>query len=164
MDFELRGCPINKHQLIELISATLAGRKPNIPAYSVCVECKRQGNVCVLVAHGTPCLGPVTHAGCGALCPSYREGAMAAMGRWKRQTRGRSRSEFRILGQTNAEITRAFRGFNAWAWQFRKASEEAERNEHTRDENHSCRYAGAGGRRRIALHQISTATKWLTLS
>ena len=47
VDFELRGCPINKHQLIELISATLAGRKPNIPTYSVCLECKRRGNVCV---------------------------------------------------------------------------------------------------------------------
>ena len=50
VDFELRGCPINKVQLIELISATLAGRKPNVPTYSVCMECKRRGNVCVAVA------------------------------------------------------------------------------------------------------------------
>ena len=72
VDFELRGCPINKYQLIELITATLAGRKPNIPTYSVCIECKRKANVCIAVARGVPCLGPVTQAGCGAMCPSYR--------------------------------------------------------------------------------------------
>lgn len=127
VDFELRGCPINKHQLIELISATLAGRKPNIPSYSVCVECKRKGNVCVLVAHGTACLGPVTHAGCGALCPSYTRGCYGCYGPMETPNTQSLTSEFRILGQTNAEIGRAFRGFNAWAWEFRKASEEAER-------------------------------------
>lgn len=127
VDFELRGCPINKRQLIELISATLAGRKPTIPTYSVCVECKRKGNVCVMVAHGTPCLGPVTHAGCGALCPSYARGCYGCYGPMETPNTGSVSSGFRILGQTNVEITRAFRGFNAWAWQFRKASEEAER-------------------------------------
>ena len=69
VDFELQGCPIDKRQLIEVVSAFLNGRKPNVSAHSVCVECKRRGNVCVMVAHGTPCLGPVTHAGCGAICP-----------------------------------------------------------------------------------------------
>jgi sulfhydrogenase subunit delta len=127
VDLELRGCPINKRQLIELISATLAGRKPTIPTYSVCVECKRKGNVCVMVAHGTPCLGPVTHAGCGALCPSYARGCYGCYGPMETPNTGSLSSEFRILGQTNVEITRAFRGFNAWAWQFRKASEGAER-------------------------------------
>ena len=63
VDFELHGCPINKHQLLEVLSAFLNERRPAIPSYSVCVECKRRGNVCVMVAHGTPCLGPVTHAG-----------------------------------------------------------------------------------------------------
>ncbi len=63
VDFELRGCPIDKRQLVELISALLAGRKPGIPAHSVCYECKLRSNTCVMVAHGTPCLGPVTQAG-----------------------------------------------------------------------------------------------------
>ena len=72
VDFELRGCPIDKRQLLEVISAFLAGRKPDIPDTSVCTECKRRGLTCVMVAHGTPCLGPVTHAGCGALCPAVR--------------------------------------------------------------------------------------------
>ena len=72
VDFELHGCPINKRQLLEVISAFLNERRPQIPGHSVCIECKRRGTVCVMVAHGTPCMGPVTHAGCGALCPSLR--------------------------------------------------------------------------------------------
>jgi coenzyme F420-reducing hydrogenase gamma subunit len=127
VDFELRGCPINKSQLIELIAATLAGRKPNISAHSVCIECKRRGTVCVVVAKGIACLGPVTQAGCGALCPSYDRGCYGCYGPMETPNTKSLAGQFRILGQTNAEITRAFRGFNAWAWQFREASEEAER-------------------------------------
>ncbi len=80
VDFELRGCPIDKGQLIELITAYLAGRKPNVPDTSVCTQCKRRGLTCVMVAHGTPCLGPVTHAGCGALCPAVGRGCYGCFG------------------------------------------------------------------------------------
>lgn len=127
VDFELRGCPINKHQLIELITATLAGRKPNVPTYSVCLECKRLCNVCVAVARGIPCLGPVTQAGCGALCPTYNRGCYGCYGPMESPNTRSLTNQFRILGQTDPEISRAFRSFNAWAWPFRKASEECER-------------------------------------
>ncbi|MFJ3974167.1 oxidoreductase [Streptomyces sp. NPDC090021] len=80
VDFELRGCPIDRGQLVEVITAFLAGRKPGIPNHSVCFACKRRGTVCVTVAHGTPCLGPVTHAGCGALCPAYGRGCYGCFG------------------------------------------------------------------------------------
>jgi coenzyme F420-reducing hydrogenase gamma subunit len=128
VDFELRGCPISKHQLIELISATLAGRKPNIPTYSVCMECKREGNVCIAVAQGVPCLGPVTHAGCGAICPAFNRGCYGCYGPMESPNTESLSRQFRILGQNDQQIARAFRGFNAWAWQFRKASEECERS------------------------------------
>jgi sulfhydrogenase subunit delta len=128
VDFELRGCPINKQQLIELITATLAGRKPNVPAYSVCMECKRKGNVCIAVAQGVACLGPVTHAGCGALCPSFDRGCYACFGPMETPNTESLSNQLRILGQSNMEITRAFRSFNAWAWEFRNASEESERS------------------------------------
>ena len=74
VDFELRGCPINKQQLLELVTSFLTDKRPNIPDESVCIECKRQGHVCVIVNGGHPCLGPVTHAGCGALCPGFQRG------------------------------------------------------------------------------------------
>ena len=80
VDFELRGCPIDKRQLLEVITAFLAGRRPDVPNHSVCFECKRRGTVCVTVAEGTPCLGPATHAGCGALCPAYRRGCYGCFG------------------------------------------------------------------------------------
>jgi coenzyme F420-reducing hydrogenase gamma subunit len=80
VDFELRGCPIDKGQLIELITAYLAGRKPDVPDTSVCTQCKRRGLTCVMVADGTLCLGPVTHAGCGALCPAVRRGCYGCFG------------------------------------------------------------------------------------
>jgi sulfhydrogenase subunit delta len=127
VDFELRGCPINKHQLIEVITATLAGRKPNIPHYSVCIECKRKANVCIAVAKGIACLGPVTQAGCGALCPSYDRGCYGCYGPMETPNTESLTNQFRILGQSAEQTVRAFRGFNAWAWQFRKASEECER-------------------------------------
>lgn len=80
VDFELRGCPIDKRQLLEVVGAFLRGRRPQIEDASVCLECKRAGRVCVLVAHGTPCLGPVTHAGCGALCPGFARGCYGCFG------------------------------------------------------------------------------------
>ncbi len=128
VDFELRGCPISKHQLLEVITATLAGRKPNIPTYSVCMECKRRGTVCVAVAKGVPCLGPVTQAGCGALCPAYARGCYGCHGPMESPNTTSLTTQLRIWGRTDAEIVRAFRGFNAWAWQFRRASEECERS------------------------------------
>jgi sulfhydrogenase subunit delta len=126
VDFELRGCPINKHQLVELITATLAGRKPNVPTYSVCVECKRKGNICIAVAKGIACLGPVTQAGCGALCPSFDRGCYGCFGPMETPNTASLSDQFRVLGQSSAERMRSFRGFNAWAWQFRRASEECE--------------------------------------
>jgi len=127
VDLELRGCPINKQHLIELVSATVVGRKPNIPAYSVCLECKRSGTVCIPVARGVPCLGPVTQTGCGALCPRFGRGCFGCYGPMESANTAAWVKQLRDLGQTDEEIARAFRSFNAWAWQFRQASEEAER-------------------------------------
>ncbi len=80
VDFELQGCPIDKGQLLELILALANGRTPRVARHSVCVECKREGRVCVMVANGTPCLGPVTQAGCGALCPAWNRGCFGCFG------------------------------------------------------------------------------------
>ncbi|MBI5083443.1 MAG: oxidoreductase [Acidobacteria bacterium] len=124
VDFELRGCPIQKNHLVELITATLAGRKPAIPTSSVCLECKRRSNVCLMVAAGTPCLGPVTQAGCGALCPAYGRGCYGCFGPMESANAPSLAERFTILGAQPPEIERAFRTYNAWAWQFRKVSEE----------------------------------------
>ena len=127
VDFELRGCPINKYQLIELISALLRGRKPNIPKHSVCMECKLRGTVCVTVAQGTMCLGPVTQAGCGAICPAFDRGCYGCFG--PKETPNTSSLSAWLKdngGKSPDELVRAFRGFNAWAEAFRKESEAHE--------------------------------------
>lgn len=122
VDFELRGCPISKGQLMEVITAFLVGRKPGIPAASVCMECKINGNVCVMVAHGTACLGPVTHAGCGALCPTYHRGCYGcygpketpnplSLGNWCKDH----------LGTGDETLVQLFRNFNCGADDFRHA-------------------------------------------
>jgi coenzyme F420-reducing hydrogenase gamma subunit len=80
VDYELHGCPIDRGQLLGVLSALLAGREPDLPVESVCAECKRRDRVCVSVAHGTPCLGPVTRGGCGALCPAYQRGCFGCFG------------------------------------------------------------------------------------
>jgi sulfhydrogenase subunit delta len=126
VDFELRGCPINKYQLVELVSALLAGRKPNVPAYSVCMECKRRGTVCVMVASGTPCLGPVTQAGCGAICPSYNRGCYSCFGPKETPNTEALGSWFEKLGMKDSDILKSFRSYNAGAEPFRKASENYE--------------------------------------
>ena len=130
VDFELRGCPINKQQLVEVISAFLHGRKPNTPPHSVCMECKRGGTVCVMVAHGTPCLGPVTHAGCGAICPSYHRGCYGCFGPMETPNTTSLSSWWRQLGMTEAELVRAFRSFNAYSEPFRRESEADENKNH----------------------------------
>ncbi|MFH1374902.1 MAG: oxidoreductase [bacterium] len=127
VDYELRGCPINKYQLVELISAFLNGRKPNIGTHSVCMECKMKGNVCVMVATGTPCLGPVTQMGCGALCPSYDRGCFGCFGPKETPNTRSLAAWFEQRQVPLDEIVRAFRGFNAFAEPFRKESEAHEK-------------------------------------
>jgi len=121
VDFELRGCPISKAQLLETISAYLGHRAPNLPTESVCIECKRRGNVCVVVAHGTPCLGPVTQAGCGAICPSFHRGCYGCFGPQDTPNTESLTKNLAYLGMAPAEVQRVFRTFNAMAPAFRAA-------------------------------------------
>ena len=130
VDYELRGCPINKMQLVEVINAYLNGRKPNIFPTSVCIECKQRATVCVMVAHGTPCLGPVTHAGCGAICPAYNRGCFGCYGPMETpNTSALSTWWHDKLAVDNQDLVRAFRGFNAFSEAFRKESDIYEQAE-----------------------------------
>ncbi len=126
VDFELRGCPINKLQLIEVIVAFLHKRKPNIPSHSVCIECKLKGNVCVMVSSGTFCLGPVTQVGCGALCPSFQRGCYGCFGPMDSANTASLSKQFVDSGATEQEIKLAFRNFNAYAEAFRRESDSHE--------------------------------------
>ena len=123
VDFELRGCPIDRHQLRELLSAYLAGRHPNLPRRSVCMDCKEAGRVCVSVAKGIGCLGPVTQAGCGALCPGYARGCYGCFGPGPNANTSSLAHRLKVLGQDEAQVQRSFRFINGWAEAFREESE-----------------------------------------
>lgn len=123
VDFELRGCPISKDQLLETLDAFLHRRTPHIPTYSVCLECKWRGTPCVMVAGGTPCLGPITQAGCGAICPAYDRGCYGCFGPAETANVEPLARRWRELGVSDAGIARSLRTFNAWAPALREASE-----------------------------------------
>jgi coenzyme F420-reducing hydrogenase gamma subunit len=123
VDFELRGCPISKYQLLEVVNALLNGRRPNIPSYSVCMECKRKGTPCVMVTKGLPCLGPVTQAGCDALCPAYSRGCFGCFGPMEVTNTLSLAEHWKELGVTDRGVVNAFRNFNAYAEPFREASD-----------------------------------------
>jgi sulfhydrogenase subunit delta len=124
VDLELRGCPISKHQLVEVIDAFLHGRRPNTPNHSVCVECKMRGIQCIMVAGGTPCMGPVTHAGCGAICPAYNRGCYGCFGPSADPNVESLRDIWHGLGMDDPDLVRALRTFNTYAPEFKEASEK----------------------------------------
>ena len=130
VDFELRGCPINKMQLIDVLSAFLIGRQPITPAQSVCVECKMKGNVCILVSQAVPCLGPVTHAGCGALCPSYNRGCYGCFGPKETPNVSALSNRLEELGMNKEAIGRLYSTFNVNATPFREEKERHDTQDH----------------------------------
>ncbi|MEJ0017438.1 MAG: oxidoreductase [Acetobacteraceae bacterium] len=121
VDFELNGCPINKRQLLEVLTAFLNGRAPNTPAHSVCMECKLRGTPCVLVK-GTPCLGPVTHAGCGAICPAYNRGCYGCFGPMETPNAIALSRKLAEVGMSERDLRRVYSTFNAAADPFRQES------------------------------------------
>lgn len=125
VDFELRGCPISKDQLLGVITAFLNGRLPDLPNYSVCLECKLNGTVCLAVAGGANCLGPVTQAGCGALCPAYRRSCFGCFGPKENLNLpslvGWWQSE---LGLSPSQVKLALRTMNAWSPPLKEVSEK----------------------------------------
>ncbi len=119
VDAELRGCPIGIGQLRELLTALILGRRPEVRDEAVCAECKRRGAVCVMVATGTPCLGPVTAGGCGALCPRWGRGCYGCFGPREGANAASLSRAFLAAGLAEPEAARLFAGFTAWAEPFR---------------------------------------------
>jgi sulfhydrogenase subunit delta len=126
VDFELRGCPIDTGQLVELVTAVVLGRKPRVPGYSVCVECKARGTVCVAVAKGIPCLGPVTQAGCGAICPAHDRECFGCYGPAEAVNLVSLTGFYEARGTSRGELTRLVRSFNGYAPEFRTESDRLE--------------------------------------
>lgn len=124
VDMELWGCPVNKGQVLEVISALLNNRRPNLPAYSVCLECKRRGTICVLVDKGIPCIGPATQAGCGAICPANGRGCYGCFGPTRSTNLDSLTNILTKLERTPGETVRLFRGISGYAPAFRETVDQ----------------------------------------
>jgi len=123
VDYSLRGCPVSKYQLLEAIAALVRGARPSLPDHSVCIDCKRNGNPCVVVSQREPCLGPVTMSGCDALCPSYHRGCFGCFGPVAApQTEQMSRVLKERLTLPDAKMVHLYRNFNSADPAFRDAS------------------------------------------
>ena len=126
VDYELRGCPISRHQLLDVIGALVKGRRPRLASHSVCLDCKRKGTVCVEVAQGIPCLGPVTHSGCGAICPTYDRGCYGCFGPVSQSNCLSLTDRYLATGTSTETLLPLLRNFNAAAPEFRDASNRIE--------------------------------------
>jgi coenzyme F420-reducing hydrogenase gamma subunit len=124
VDFEVNGCPINRYQILEVITALLVGRAPHLPGYSVCMDCKKRGTVCVMVAQGLPCLGPLTVTGCGAICPAYNRGCYGCFGPLEAPNSDSWGTQVLKDGMQRADLVRLLRGFTGFAESFRSAGDK----------------------------------------
>lgn len=116
VDLELRGCPIDRGQLLQTLAALLNRHALRLPTTSVCTECKANGATCVMVAHGTPCLGPITQAGCQALCPSFHRGCYGCFGPMESPNVAALRQQLTALGLSGEGIDRLLHTFNTTAF------------------------------------------------
>ena len=123
-DLHLWGCPVSKGQVLEVITALLAGRKPNLPSHTVCMDCKRRGTSCVMVDSGIPCMGPVTQAGCEAICPTLRRGCYACFGPATQTNPDSLASVLLGMERRPGETARLFRGISGYAPTFSRVAEE----------------------------------------
>lgn len=123
VDFELRGCPVDRFQLLEVITAFAAGRRPRLASHSVCLDCKRRGTVCVEVAQGIPCLGPITHTGCGAICPTFNRGCYGCFGPAAQSNCDSLTDHYLARGSDADSLLPILRNFNAASPEFQRASD-----------------------------------------
>jgi sulfhydrogenase subunit delta len=123
VDFELRGCPINRFQLLEVIRSLLQGRRPKTPSHAVCLDCKLSGTVCIAVSSGTPCLGPITQSGCGAICPRYNRGCYGCFGPVVQANCDSLADKYLDQGVAPSQLVTLMRNFNANAPEFRETGD-----------------------------------------
>jgi sulfhydrogenase subunit delta len=123
VDFELRGCPINRHQLLEVIRSLLGGRRPKTASHAVCLDCKLSGTVCIAVASDRVCLGPITQSGCGAICPRYDRGCYGCFGPASETNCDSLSDHYLERHVAPMQLVSLLRNFNANAAEFRETGD-----------------------------------------
>lgn len=126
VDHEIHGCPVNSQQVLRVLLRLLLGATPDLPGHAVCLECKRRGTPCVLVSAAKPCLGPVTRAGCGAICPTLGRDCYGCFGPAEGANVDALAAQLHALGHSASDVARRLRGIYNAAPQFRAAADALE--------------------------------------
>jgi coenzyme F420-reducing hydrogenase gamma subunit len=129
VDHVLEGCPVDAGQVLRVLTRALLGATPDLPGESVCMECKRRGYPCVVVTAGLPCMGPVTRAGCGALCPSLGRDCYACFGPHDDPNGEAWARRLREGGLSARDVATRFRGINGQREPFRRVADALEHSE-----------------------------------
>lgn len=127
IDLELWGCPVNARQVLGVLHDLLVGVSPAPSRDKLCLECKRIGNVCVVVANGLPCMGPVTQTGCGVLCPSHGRDCYGCFGPSESPNGAALAACFAAQGLEREEIRQRFIAINGAAPDFERAAQALEK-------------------------------------
>jgi sulfhydrogenase subunit delta len=123
VDLELWGCPVNSGQVVSALRDLLSGVRPREDVQPLCMECKRRGVVCTIVARNQPCMGPVTRAGCGALCPGLGRACYGCYGPSEQVNFASLASHFSQLGMTQQDTRQRFGLINSNAPAFKRAAD-----------------------------------------
>lgn len=124
VDFELWGCPVSGPQILAVVNSLLLGVAPRDDADKVCSECKRRNFACVMVSRGIPCMGPVTRAGCGALCPGLGRDCYGCYGPAENANTDALAAQFGRQGLDPPAVARRFRSINSQAPAFLAAADK----------------------------------------
>lgn len=123
VDAELAGCPPDQGQIKYVVNSLLSGVQARIPTEAICLKCKRDGNVCVLVAQEKPCMGPITKTGCGALCPHQERDCYSCFGPAETANIDALGRRFLGTGMPSNGVVHKLRFIYSWAPPYREASE-----------------------------------------
>jgi len=113
VDLFLPGCPIDRNEFMTVVRDVALGKTPSLPSYPVCVECKKKENVCVFFK-GMNCMGPVTRAGCGALCPTFGDGCEGCRGLVDNPNEQAHKETLAEAGLSLDEVLKHFDMFNSY--------------------------------------------------
>lgn len=130
VDLEIWGCPVSGRQVLAAVRALLSGVPPWLEKDKVCLECKRRQTVCVMVAKGIPCMGPVTRTGCGALCPAFGRDCYACYGPAENPNTDSLARRLEGLGLMPEAVVRRFRFINPAAPAFAEAGSRPDNKPH----------------------------------
>jgi len=122
VDFELWGCPVSSEQIVTTVRSLLSGVTPKDNSEKVCMQCKRKQNICTMVTQDEPCLGPVTKAGCGAICPEFGRACYACYGPAVDTNTSSLSNRFIGLGLNKTAVSNKFQFINNNAAVFRNAA------------------------------------------